>query len=518
MNNPLVLSIDCGTQSMRALLFDREGNLLFKSQVKYDVPYKSSQLGYAEQSGDFYWEHLARATMALKKKAKGRWDDIICVTVSAFRDSYVCLDTQGKPLADILIWADTRQARCEKKLPFISRAAFRLVGMTEAIRVQRKLTKSNWIIENQPKIWAKTYKYMSIGGMLTLNLCGKFVDAVANQVGHVPFDYKTRKWKKTSDIQFPVFNVPLSKLPDLVETGEIIGTVSKQASAFTGIKEGLEIIACGSDKGCETLGVGVISADSASLSFGTASTVQLATHKYVEPLQFMPAYPAVIKNQYNPEIQIFRGYWLVSWFMKEIAENEVKQALDKGLSPESIFDEKLSTIPVGSDGLIAQPFWAPQLKNPEARGSIIGFTSNHTKQHIYRAIIEGVGYALLDGFNNIKRRTGNNVKFLAVSGGGSQSDEICQITADMFNLPVKRVQTYETTGLGCSIIGFVSKGYYSSHEQAVSSMVHYVKEFTPNLDNHTVYDRLYHKIYKKTYKQLRPLFNSLYNINKKNDT
>lgn len=512
MNKPLVLSIDCGTQSMRALLFDKEGNLLYKVQVKYDIPYKSSQLGYAEQSGEFYWECLAKATNLLKIKAKSDWDNIICVTVSAFRDSFVCMDRDGNLLSDILLWTDTREAKCFAKLPLKSRAAFRLVGMTEVINVQRRITKSNWIIENQPQVWEKTYKYMSVGGMLTYKMCGQFVDAVANQVGHIPFDYKTRKWKKTSDIQFPVFNIPLNKLPELVETGSVIGKVSLNASKLTGIKEGLEIIACGSDKGCETLGVGVINTNCASLSYGTASTVQFSTHKYVEPMQFMPAYPAVITDQYNPEIQIFRGYWMVSWFMKEIAANEVKQALDQGFNPEKILDDELGSIPAGCDGLMIQPFWSPQLKNPEARGSMLGFTAYHTKQHIYRAIIEGIGYALFDGFNHIKKRTGNKIEYLTVSGGGSQSDAICQITADIFNLPIRRVQTYETTGLGCSIIAFVSKGIYKDYNEAVGNMVRFVKEYVPNEQIHKVYDELYNSIYKGTYKQLRPLYMKLYNI------
>lgn len=144
----------------------------------------------------------------------------------------------------------------------------------------------------------------------------------------------------------------------------------------------------------------------------------------------------------------------------------------------------------------------------------MGFASHHTRIHLYKAIIEGIGFALYDGMCNLQKRSGIKVEYVTVGGGGSQSDIICQLTADMFGLPVKRIQTYEASGLGSSMVAFVSLGVFDDFESAVKSMVRYKDIFTPEEANHKVYMDLYHDVYKKLYKQLRPLYMNMRRRNK----
>ncbi|HRX13558.1 MAG TPA: FGGY-family carbohydrate kinase [Eubacteriales bacterium] len=511
-DSPLVLTFDCGTQSMRALIFDRDGNIVAKSQYKYPQAYHSPEPGWTEQSMDVYWESLIKTSKEIAEKYPEEMKKIICVTITPFRDSYTCVDKEGNFLRDVIVWLDQREAKCCEPLPLSSRIAFSLVGMTEALNVQRKITKSNWIKENQPEIWAKTYKYISVGCALNYLLTGQMKESVASNIGHVPFDYKNKKWKSTNDIQFSMFGIETEKLCELVEPLGTIGYVTEDASKLTGIPKGLPLIATGSDKGCETLGSGVTDNESASLSFGTSSTIQFSTSKYVEPIPLLPAYPAVIPNLYNPEVQIYRGYWMVTWFLKEFAQKEVVMAKEMGCAAEDLLNKYLEQVPAGCNGLMVQPYWAPQLKQPEGRGAIIGFNSSHTRVHIYRAIIEGIGFALYDAMLNLEKRTGNKIKYVSAAGGGSQSDTICQITADMFGLPVRRIQTYEATGLGSSIAGFVGMGVYKDFDEAMSKMVHYQPLILPDEKNHAVYQKLYNDVYKGTYNRLRPLYLKLYDI------
>lgn len=107
----------------------------------------------------------------------------------------------------------------------------------------------------------------------------------------------------------------------------------------------------------------------------------------------MPSYPAVLKDYYNPEVQIFRGYWMISWFKKNFAQHLEKRAAEEGKSVEEMMNEEIASIPAGSDGLVLQPFWQAGLTTPEAKGAIIGFTDFHTRAHVYRAIIEGIDFA-----------------------------------------------------------------------------------------------------------------------------
>src|SRR5699024_5466369 len=138
-------------------------------------------------------------------------------------------------------------------------------------------------------------------------------------------------------------------------------------------------------------------------------------------------------------------YWMINWFKQEFAHGEVQLA-EKLLQPvETLFEGFLEQTPTGAKGLVLQPFWNPGVRfpGPEAKGAIIGFGDAHTKAHLYRAIIEGIAYALLAGTKTLERRQGQAITELRVTGGGSQSDAIMQITADIFGIPAVRIHTNE---------------------------------------------------------------------------
>lgn len=507
-----ILSIDCGTQSVRALIFDSSGNLLGKEKVEFQ-PYYSEHPGWAEQEPDLYWESACKACKVLKERMKNEWARIIGVVVTTQRDTGVNVDKDGRVLRPAIIWLDQRMARCSKPLPLYNSLAFKTVGMQKAAETTRKKSKANWLKENQPEIWEKTYKYLLLSGYFTYMLTGRFADSVASQIAHLPFDYKKQCWPKADgSYRWKMFGVERDKLPELIRPGEIIGEISHSAAEATGITKGTKVIASGSDKGCETLGVGCLNLEGASISFGTTATIQTTSSFYFEPIQFMPSYPAAMPGFYNPEVEIFRGYWMISWFKKEFATKETMEAKHNNISPEELLNERLEEIPPGSHGLMLQPYWGPGLKMPEAKGSIIGFGDIHTRTHIYRAIIEGINYGLIDGMNKIEGRSRTKIRRIMVSGGGSQSDAICQITADMFNKPVYRGQTYEASGLGSAINGFVGMKVYKTYEEAVNNMVHYSSVFQPNEENSRIYRELFEKVYKRIYPRLSVLYKEIQRI------
>lgn len=511
MSEGCILAIDCGTQSIRALLIDRHGNIRGKEKVEF-APYFSSAPGWAEQDPEIYWQSLIKACNQLKTVQPQEWDELLGVTVTTQRDTCVNLDRNGNVLRPAIVWLDQRMAKCEQPLPVLDNLAFKLVGMQKTIELSRKESKANWIKENQPEIWNETFKYLLLSGYLTYKLTGNMVDSVACQIGHIPFDYKAKGWPKANNFRWSIFGVEREKLPSLVEPGEVLGQISLHAAELSGIPEGLPVIASGSDKGCETLGMGCLGLETASLSFGTSATVQTTSRAYIEPMQFMPAYPASIPGYYNPEIQIRRGYWMISWFKQEFCHRELLEARERNIAPESLLNERLDEIPPGSDGLLLQPFWGAGLKMPEAKGAIIGFGDVHTRAHIYKAIIEGINYGLLAGLEGLEKRSGTKVQRLMVSGGGSQSDAICQITADMFNRPVYRGTTYEASGLGAAINGFVGVGIYDNYEDAVHNMVHYSQVFEPDDQKASIYRELYARVYTRIYPRLKGLYQEIQKI------
>ncbi len=174
---------------------------------------------------------------------------------------------------------------------------------------------------------------------------------------------------------------------------------------------------------------------------------------------FFPPYPSAVPGAYNTEVTIFRGYWMVIGSRRSsTARGAAGQK--KRMAPEAPFDELIQAVPPGSMGLMLQPYWSPGVKipGPEAKGAIVGFGDVHTRAHIYRAMLEGLAYALREGALRTEKRNGVRIERLRVSGGGSQSTSAMQITADIFDLPVERPNTYETSALGAAIDAAVDWG------------------------------------------------------------
>jgi len=511
MQQNVILAIDCGTQSLRAILFSDKGKMLAREQIEYE-PYFCQQAGWAEQDPELYWTSLVQACQKLRQSNPKLFESIAGVGVTTQRASMINVDKNGTALRPAILWLDQRKSKPVWGQKGLLSAGLNVVGVKKIIDDIQSQGKCNWIMQNQPEIWDKTCKYLQISGFLNYRLTGQFIDSVASQIGHLPFNYKTQGWAKNHQLSKKLFPIENDKLPKLKAPGESLGKITSQAAGQTGIKKGIPVIACGSDKGCETIGAGVINPEMASLSFGTTATVQILSDKYIEPIKYLPSYPACVPGLFNPEVEIFRGFWMITWFKKEFAHKEVEKAKKMGIAAEEVLNQCLERTRPGAMGLIVQPFWGPGLDYPDAKGAMIGFGDVHTKDHVYRAVIEGLGFALFEGMGRIQGKTGVRIKKAAVSGGASQSNEICKITADIFNIPMAKGQTHETSALGAAILTAKGLGLFATLDQAVNNMVHVQKIFEPEPDNVKIYRQLYSRVYSKMYKALKPLYSQIKDI------
>jgi len=484
-----LLAIDCGTQSLRALIFDPQGKLLKKSRVPYEA-YYSTAPGLAEQDPLVFWNALCKACQKLFKYRKTNASSIAAVSL------------------------DQRRAQEFSPVKGLWGAAFAIAGVKPTVEYLQAESEANWLVLNEPETWKQTYKFTYLSGYLVRHLTGRFVDSIGSQVGYMPFDYKKQAWAAPSHWYWQALAIEPEKLVDLIPVGEILGEITDEASEQTGIPAGLPLIAAGADKACEVLGAGSLESNVACLSYGSAATINTTHKKYVEIIPLIPPYPAAVPNYYNMELQIYRGYWMVSWFKEEFGLREQRLAKAKGIEPEFLFDDLVNSVPVGSQGLVLQPYWSPGLRHPgpEARGAIIGFNVTHTRAHIYRAILEGLAYALRDGKERTEKRSKTIIDQLRVAGGGSQSKAAMQLTADVFGLPVSRPHVYEASGLGAAINAAVGAGIHPNHHAAMKAMTHIGDTFLPNADAHAVYEALYNQVYQRMYKRLQPFYNALQGI------
>ena len=188
-------------------------------------------------------------------------------------------------------------------------------------------------------------------------MTGRFVDSIAAQVGYLPFDYKKGCWASKNDWKWQALPITAAMLPELVPAGATIGQVGPQAALDSGIPAGLPVIAGAADKACEVIGAGCLTPDIACLSYGTTATINTTTRRYLEATPFIPPYQAAVPGHYNTEIQITRGFWMVNWFKEQFGLHERQMALERGVTPESLFDTLVNAVPPGAQGITRSCFW-----------------------------------------------------------------------------------------------------------------------------------------------------------------
>lgn len=502
-----ILTVDCGTQSLRALLFDFDGNILCSKRVEY-APCVTPRAGWAEQDVGVYWNALKTAVAGLKNDAPFEFENIAGMGIACMRATTVLIDKDGNVLRPAIVWLDNRTAHGPFHPNKPVRTALHIAGFYDSMVTIQSNSKINWFRENEPEMWEKTWKVLFLSGWFIFRLTGEVCDAASSMVGYVPFINKKRDWAEKPSIEQLLMPLEKDKRNKVVESGCIAGRLMKSAAEELGLPEGLALVACGSDKACETIGAGVTDSSIASLSFGTTATIEVCSNTYFEYKKLFPAYCGILKNTWLSELEIFRGYWMISWFKEELGQEECKLAESLGVIPETVLDKLLHASPAGGNGLMLQPYWGASIFDRYAKGSIIGFGGIHGRDDLYRAIIEGLAYSLREGLEIIEAKGRLKCVTVAASGGASQSDSICQITADILNRKLVRCKTAETSSLGAAIITAAGIGAYSSIEAAVRKMVSYEKVFTPNPAHRTLYDNLF-AVYKKIYPALKELYRDL---------
>lgn len=513
MSGPYLLSIDNGTQSVRALLFDLAGNLVARTQVHLQA-YYSEHPGWAEHDADGYWQAVGVACRRLWAEHPDTRDHVKGVAVTTQRGTVINVDRDGKPLRPAITWLDQRRTDDVPPIGPLWKAAFKVAGVDGTINYFRREAEMNWIKSHQPSIWDATHKVLLLSGYLNYKLCGRMADSTGSQVAYMPFDYKRHQWAGSRDWKWQALAVRRDMLPELLAPGTVMGAVTADAAQATGIPQGTPLVAAAADKACEVIGAGCLEPHIGCLSYGTTATINTTNTKYIEVTPFIPPYPAAIPGAYSTEVQIFRGFWMVNWFKEQFGDREQAVAMATGEAPEALFDRLVNAVPPGSMGLMLQPYWSPGIKvpGPEAKGAMIGFGDVHTRAHMYRAILEGLAYALREGKERIEKRGGVPITQLRIAGGGSQSDAAMQLSADIFGLPAARAHVYETSGLGAAIAVAAGLGLHADFASAIRAMTRPGRVFQPNPDASRIYEQLYQRVYLKMYKRLQPMYAEIADI------
>lgn len=507
----LILAIDSGTQNVKAAIFDLNGNELSLSRLSH-TPNDSPHPQWVEHDPEDYWEKMCRAVKeAISAIGNNNVKRIKAVGLTSQRGTEIATDKDGNPIRPAIVYNDNRTTEGLKKLGGFWGLFFRAIGMYSAIEFVRKHSKFVWIKNNEPELYKKTHIFMQVASFLTFRLTGEVKESVGTMVGMFPFDYNKLKYYTQKGIH-DIFGVTPKQLPEVVPSGTVIGHITKSASEKTTIPEGLPVVVGGGDVQSALVGMGVIDERNAALVLGSTVDFDIPSKKQVKDkeLRFI-SWPAAVPGHYVMEAGVGTGFVTVTWFKNELAHLESQLSKKTGRSPEEILDDAIRDIPPGSLGLIVQPYWSPPFHRDRARGAIIGFTMAHSRAHIYKAILEGLALEIRAGYDAISEVSGVKVDEIRVSGGGSNSDMVLDITTNVLGIPTVRMKVSEAAALGAAICAAHGAGLVSSLKEAIDKMVHTTERFEPNPEIRATYDKVY-KVYTEIYPRMEELYHETTDI------
>lgn len=471
-----IIGVDEGSQSAKIMIFDLEGNVVCEgshSLRPYDLP----SPGIVEHPGDDWWDAIGKAGKKAMEAFPGDVKDILGVGLCTIRFCRAYLKEDGSLAQPAMSWMD--------------------------IRVSKPYEHTN------PDV-----RYVTASsGYITHRFTGNFKDTAANYQGMWPMD--TDRWDWLSDSkEFDTYGIPREMLFDLVMPGEILGHVTKEASAFTGIPEGLPVVATANDKAVEALGAGCTGRDTALISLGTYIAGMTQGHDNPRGTTDFWANFASVPNQYLYESNgIRRGMWMISWFKNVLGDSYEALAGEQGMSAEMRLNMEAEQVPPGSDGLMTVLDWLAPTDALYKKGMMIGFDGRHTRAHIYRSILEAIALTMKSRMDEMYAELGSELKQIIISGGGSNSPLFMQIFADVFGVPAVGLKVRGAASVGSAICAAVGVGAYAGFDEAVEKMVKIENIYNPSCENTEMYGKMnivYKEITNHTdaiLRQTYPIFN-----------
>ncbi|MDR1248166.1 MAG: FGGY-family carbohydrate kinase [Treponema sp.] len=500
-----LIGIDIGTSGTKSIIMDDKGALAASSLKTYDV--LTPRPLWAEQWPDVWLEACHASIREVTQKSGVRVADIAGIAVSGlYGGSGIPLDRDMRPLRPCLIWMD-RRAQAEEAWALEHIGGERIRNITHnGTDPYYGYTKILWIKHNEPDTWNKTKLFLPPNAYVIYRWTGEIaIDySSAGNIGGI-FDMNTRTW---SGELMAEMGIPQDMMPGrILESSDIVGTLTKSAAADLGLREGIPVCAGGVDCVVATLGLGVFKPGTYAAAIGTSMCAALVHDTPIPSgnLIEMPYVKDPKTLSYSFGGAATAGA-LIKWFRDNFGQ--VEKAAEQAGGPDAYaaLDTMAAKLAPGSDGLILLPYFMGERSpvwDTHARGTLIGLSLTHHRGHIYRAFLEGVAYSLRDSLESANTGIG---EIILVAGGAARSPLWRQIIADVTGHSIRCPKDDVEANLGDVILAGVGTGCFS-YEDTQNWQV-FDPPVKPRDEARKVYDRLF-KIYKSVYRNLKGDFADL---------
>lgn len=497
-----LMSIDAGTGSIRAVIFDENGNQVSIEQIEWI--HKEEKNVPNSMNFDFKtnWSLVIKCIKKSIKKANIKSSDIVALSASSMREGIVLYDKNGEELfavANVDARATKEVKYLNKTFPNLEKDFYKKSGQTFALAALPRLL---WVKKHKPEIYEKTSSISMISDWILAKLSNIIATDPSNGGTSGILSLTKRDWLPSMATKV---GIKSNIFPPCYESGEIIGNVTKEVSKQTGLSIKTKVVIGGGDVQIGTLGLGIIKPYQAAILGGSfwQQIVNIPSSLIPPKNMDIRINPHVVTNQSQAEGITFFSGLVMRWFRDVFCQDEIKEAKALKVDTYKLLEEKSKNIPIGSNGIL--PIFSDSMKYGKwyhAAPSFLNLSIDSeicNKYTLFKSLQENACIVSNINLKNIEKFTNKKIKEIIFASGASKGELWCQTLADVTNCTIKVPVVKEATSLGCAILAGVATGIYKDIEDGVTRIVKIEKVYKPNKKHHKLYKKI-EKNWIKAYK------------------
>lgn len=500
-----LLAHDLGTSGNKATLFTTDGQLIRSILSGYETRYYNGN--WAEQNPEDWWRAVCDSTHALLQGVDPA--DICAVAFSGQMMGCLCVDRQGTPLYNSIIWADMRAQKEEQYIiqRIGAKEFFQIAGHRPG--ASYSLAKFLWLKDAAPEVYKNTHRILQAKDYMVFKLTGKFYTDYSDATGTNAFDINTFTW---SDTILDGVKVDASIFPEAVESTRVVGEVTQQAARLCGLQEGTPVVMGAGDGGCGALGAGCISKDMTYCCMGTSAWIaHISDHVILDEemklVNWAHAVPGLIST--NGTMQCAGTSY--SWMKDHLCAQERLDARQRGQSVYACIDDTIRRAKPGCNGLYYIPYLCGE-RCPRwdayAKGGFYGLKMENTHDDMVRSVIEGIGYnmrLILDVMTDYV-----HIPEISIMGGLVKSNVNLQIFADILGVTLHTLNYFdEATSVGAAVLAGVGSGNLPSFD-SIQDFSWIENTCRPDQRLEPIYEKM-RQCFDDTYYAMRDIYRNLSN-------
>ncbi len=501
------IGIDVGTSGTKSLLVDSEGKILAQATAIY--PLLTPQPGWTEQDPEQWWRAAVQGVRTIVSEAGIPADAVRGIGLSGQMHGSVFLDKNNTVIRPAILWNDQRTAaECreierrvggrKKLLQWVANPA--LTGFTAP--------KILWLRNHEPENFARVHHILLPKDYVLLRLTGAFATEVSDASGTLLLNVTQRRWSKE---MLTALEIREEWLPPVFESPEVTGHLTTDAAKQMGLPSGIPVVGGGGDQAAGAVGTGAVEPGILSVALGTSGVVFAPSRA--------PSLDA--EGRLHTFCHAVPGAWHVmgvmlaaggsfQWFRNALAKEEQLRARTENRDVYDILTEMAAGVPVGAENLFFLPYLSGERTphaDPNARGAFLGLSLRHRKEHLVRAVLEGITFGLRDSLEII-RALNIPIREIRVSGGGGKSPFWRQLLSDIFDEEIAVLNVEEGPAFGAALLAAVGTGAFESVEKACRVGVQVVDRVLPNTERAAEYEKRY-RFFRTLYPALKDRFAEL---------